>query len=68
MKATSEARTTEATPTAAAIVQIAIPALTPSDVPSPARRPWMRTFLVTTAVSGPGITITMAATPTNTNR
>ena len=38
----------------------------PSDVPSAARRPWTSTFLVTTAVSGPGTTITIAATPMNT--
>ena len=68
MKATSDARTSEATPTAAAIVHTEIPAPTPSDVPNPARRPWMSTFLVTTAVSGPGMTITIAATPMNTSR
>src|SRR5262249_29372577 len=67
VNATSDARTTDARPMAAASVHTESPALTPSDVPRAVRRPWRRTFFVTTAVSGPGMTITIAATPTNTS-
>ena len=68
MKATADSRTTAATPSAAATVQISRPVLTPSEVPSAARRPWISAFLVTRTVSGPGATITSAAIPTKAHR
>ena len=48
-------------PSAAAAVQIERPTETPSAAKTPDRRPPTRAFLVTIAVSGPGMTISRTA-------
>ena len=61
----SEAASRAAIPAAVARVQIAWPLETPSAVKIPARRPPMSVFRIVSAVSGPGVAITIAETPRN---
>ena len=50
-------------PALAASVHTACPVETPSAVSTPARRPPASVFLIVSAVSWPGVTITSAETP-----
>ena len=52
-------------PALAASVQTAWPVETPSAVRTPVRRPPASVFLIVSAVSWPGVTITSAETPRN---
>ena len=63
MKAGSDAASSAAIPAAVASVQIACPLETPTAVNTPARRPPRSEFRIVSAVSGPGVTITIAETP-----
>ena len=65
MNAVAEACTIAATPSAAASVQTSRPLTTPNAVAIAGRRPYSRAFFVTSAVSGPGVAMTSAATPRN---
>ena len=65
MNAVADACTIAATPNAAASVQTSRPLTTPKAVAIAGRRPYIRAFFVTRAVSGPGATITIAAMPRN---
>jgi hypothetical protein len=60
----SEATSSAARPTLAATVHTASPATTPAAVATPAPRPPSSALRTVSAVSGPGVTITRAATPT----
>ena len=64
-KAGSEAARRAAIPAAVASVQVACPVDTPSAVKIPARRPPMSVLRIVSAVSGPGVAITIAETPRN---
>jgi hypothetical protein len=64
----SEAASSAAIPTAEASVQVACPHETPSAVKMPARRPPISELRIVSAVSGPGVTITIADTPRNAAR
>jgi hypothetical protein len=61
----SEATSSAAMPTLAASVQVARPIVTPAAVATPQARPPSSTLRTVSAVSGPGVTITRAATPAN---
>ena len=63
MNAGSEAASSAAIPTADASVHTACPDETPSAVKIPARRPPSSELRIVSAVSGPGVTITIADTP-----
>src|SRR5215207_2897115 len=61
----SEATSSAAMPTLAAMVHTAWPSTTPSAVAAPHARPPRSALRTVSAVSGPGVTMTSAATPTN---
>ena len=60
----SEATSSAARPALAAAVHTASPRATPAAVATPAPRPPSSALRTVSAVSGPGVTITRAATPT----
>ena len=64
-KAGSEAASSAAIPAAVASVQAACPPETPTAVKIPARLPPSSVFRIVSAVSGPGVMITIAETPRN---
>jgi hypothetical protein len=63
--AVADVETIAARPSAAAITQKRMPTLVPKAVITAARRPCMRAFRVTRAISTPGVMTTMAATARN---
>jgi hypothetical protein len=60
----SEATSSAAMPALAAAVHTASPRATPAAVATPAARPPSSALRTVSAVSGPGVTMTRAATPT----
>src|SRR5919198_4929977 len=65
MKAGSEATSSAAIPALAVSVHTARPSVTPSAVAAPHARPPSSALRTVSAVSGPGVVIVSAATPTN---
>src|SRR2546426_951972 len=60
-----DVRSSAERPTAVAVTQITNASAMPLVVRTTPRRPWARAFLVTTAMSGPGVTASRRETPAN---